>query len=78
MLSRFVGELNIDRRSCIEIEHSESLCCAITLLIYLFCNDPAFLLFNYQAVFDKYLSLQSTFFNSTPSDFYMGYLLLET
>lgn len=53
----FASELNIDRRSYIDIEHSENLCCTMTLLIYLcyFCKDPAALLSDCKDIFDKYL-----------------------
>lgn len=52
----FAEELGIDRRSYIDIEHSKSFCCALTLLIYLcyFCKDPMVVINKCREIFDKY------------------------
>lgn len=38
----FASELNMDRRSYLDIEHRKALSCALTLLIFLcyYCKDP--------------------------------------
>lgn len=52
----FAEKLNMDRRSYLELEHGNSLCCTITLLIYLvyYCKDPIELLRSCRGIFEKY------------------------
>lgn len=54
----FAEELNIDRRSYIDLEHNKSLCCATTLIIYLcyHCDDPVALLADCRAILDRNLA----------------------
>lgn len=52
----FADELAMDRRSYIDIEHRKSLCCALTLLIYLcyFCKEPMAVINKCREILDKY------------------------
>ena len=54
--TEFADELGMDRRSYIDIEHRKSLCCALTLLLYLcyFCKDPMAVIAECQQILDKY------------------------
>ena len=54
----FASELNIDRRSYLDLEHRKNLCCAVTLLIYLcyHCKDPLDILDGCRRIFDKYIN----------------------
>lgn len=53
----FAEELNIERRSYVELEHCDSLCSALTLLRYLcyYCDDPIAFLAQCKLIQDKYL-----------------------
>lgn len=52
----FASELNIDRRSYIDLEHRKNMCCAVTLLTYLCyqCKNPLEVLDGCRKIMDKY------------------------
>lgn len=54
--TEFATELNIDRRTYIDLEHCKSMCCAITLLHFLcyHCKDPVEVLNGCKEIMDKY------------------------
>ena len=58
--TQFAAELNIDRRSYLDIEHSKNICCVITLLIYLcyHCKNVPAVIDGCREVLDKYLSAE--------------------
>lgn len=55
----FAFDLGIDRRSYLDIEHKNTMCCAITLLVYLcyFCDDPLEVLEACKRILDKYFDV---------------------
>ena len=55
----FAFDLGIDRRSYLDIEHQNTMCCAITLLTYLcyFCDDPLEVLEGCKRILDKHLNV---------------------
>lgn len=54
--TEFATELNIDRRTYIDLEHRKNMCCAITLLNYLcyHCKDPVEVLNGCKKIMDKH------------------------
>ncbi len=52
----FASELNIDRRSYIDLEHRKNMCCAVTLLNFLCyqCRNPLEILDGCRKIMDKY------------------------
>lgn len=52
----FAYELNLDRRSYVDIEHRKNLCCAVTLLTYLcyYCEDVPALLDGCRSIIDRH------------------------
>lgn len=58
----FAEKLHIDRRSYLDLEHGKSLCCSMTLLIFLayYCKDSKKLLEECKEIFDKYGYGQNT------------------
>ena len=52
----FAEKLNMDRRSYLELEHGNNMCCSLTLLIYLtcYCKDPEELLLKCKGILDKH------------------------
>lgn len=54
--TEFASELNIDRRTYIDLEHRKNMCCAVTLLHYLcyHCKDPIEVLNGCKKILDKY------------------------
>ncbi len=52
----FAEELNIDRRSYIDLEHCKNMCCAVTLLNFLCyqCKNPLEILYGCRKIMDSY------------------------
>lgn len=53
---KFANDLEIDRRSYLDIEHGKHLCCTLTLLRYLCyqCDDPVAVLTGCRRILDRY------------------------
>lgn len=52
----FANDLEIDRRSYLDIEHRKNLCCTLTLLRFLcyYCDDPLAVIAECRKILDRH------------------------